>query len=83
MTAYIKISTGEYPRHPGDIALDPNSEYVEVVWVDAPEYNFATQRCYEGSPVNEDGIWRMTWIVRDATQEEIDAASKPFDLFQP
>lgn len=79
MTAYIKLSTGEYPRHPGDIALDPGSEYAVVQWVDPPESDFVTQRCYEGPPVNENGAWRMTWIVRDATPEEIEAASKPFD----
>jgi hypothetical protein len=83
MTSYIKISTGEYPRHPGDIALDPDSEYAVVGWVDKPSFDGKTQRCYEGPPVNEDGTWRMTWIVREATQEEIDAASKPFDPFKP
>jgi hypothetical protein len=83
MTAYIKLSTGEYPRHAGDIALDPDSEYSSVEWVDPPEIDPTTQRLYEGSPINDNGTWRMTWIVRDATQEEIDAASKPFDPFQP
>ena len=82
MTAYIKLSTGEYPRHAGDIALDPDGEYVVVEWTDMPAHDPAAQRCYEGSPLNEDGIWRMTWIVRDATQEEIDAANKPFDPFK-
>jgi hypothetical protein len=82
MTAYIKLSTGEYPRHPGDIALDPGSEYAEVIWVDPPESDPVTQRCDEGLPVNQDGVWRMTWVVRDATQEDIDAANKPFDRFK-
>ena len=82
MTAYIKLSTGEYPRHPGDIALDPNSEYAVVKWVDPPSIDAKLQRCYEGAPINENGIWRMTWVVRDATQEEIDEANKPFDPFK-
>ena len=77
MTAYIKLSTGEYPRHPGDIALDPDKDYVEVHWVDLPIFDMATQRCEEGFPVNENGIWRMTWVVRDATENEINAANGP------
>jgi hypothetical protein len=79
MTAYIKLSTGEYPRHPGDIALDPKGVYAVVEWVDPPEIDPVTQRCYEGAPINDNGTWRMTWVVRQATQEEIDEASKPFD----
>jgi hypothetical protein len=72
MTAYIKTSTGEYPRHPGDIALDPDTEYAVVEWVDQPEYDPATQCCSEDAPINDDGVWRMTWIVRDLTAEEIE-----------
>jgi hypothetical protein len=81
MTAYIKLSTNEYPRHDGDIALDPTGEYVAVQWVDAPAFDDATQRCGEGAPEQVDGQWRMTWIVRDATQEEIDMANKPLNFF--
>jgi len=81
MTAYIKLSTGEYPRHPGDIALDPEGIYAVVEWVDPPEIDPSTQRYGEGAPVNDGDVWRMTWLVRDATQEEIDESSKPFDPF--
>jgi hypothetical protein len=79
MTAYIKLPTNEYPRHDGDIALDPSGEYAVVQWIDPPEFDHATQRCGEGAPVNDNGVWRMVWIVRQATQEEIDKANKPFD----
>ena len=81
MTAYIKLSTNEYPRHDGDIALDPTGEYAAVQWVDAPDFNCATQRCGEGLPEQVNGQWRMTWIVRDATSEEIEIANRPFDPF--
>lgn len=77
MTAYINLTTGEYPRHEGDIALDPTGQYALVEWVDPPTFDGATQRCYEGSPVNENGTWRMTWIVRQATQQEIEQANLP------
>jgi hypothetical protein len=71
MTTYINLTTGEYPRYPGDIELAPNNQFVAVEWVDPPPYSFPPQICYEGSPINENGVWRMTWIVRDATQEEL------------
>jgi hypothetical protein len=76
MTAYIDILTGEYPRHDGDVALNPSGQYVAVEWVDPPIFNNDTQRCYEGDPINENGMWRMTWIVRDATQEEINESMR-------
>jgi hypothetical protein len=72
MTTYINPITGEYPRHDGDVAINPDGQYAAVEWVDRPAFDETTQRCYEGTPVNENGTWRMTWIVRDATQEEID-----------
>lgn len=73
MTAYIKLSTNEYPRHPGDIALDPAgaADYAVVSWVDNPAIDTATQRCYEGAPIQENGEWKMTWVVQDSTPEEI------------
>lgn len=83
MTAYIKLSTNEYPRHVGDIALDPEGQYALVEWTDPPEFDQVTQRCGEGPPVNDNGTWRMTWVVRQATQDEIDEANKPFDPTRP
>lgn len=77
MTAYIKISTNEYPRHAGDIALDPTGDYAAVQWVDKPDYDRVNKRCDEGAPEQIDGQWRMTWVVRDATQSEIAMANTP------
>jgi hypothetical protein len=71
MTAYIKLSTGEYPRHPGDIDIDPEKDYAVVEWVDQPSFDPRTQRCEEGSPICIDGTWSMVWSIRDATPEEI------------
>jgi hypothetical protein len=85
MSAYIKLSIGEYPRHIGDIQIDPAGmdDYAHVEWVDRPEYNPETQRCDEGAPIKIDGVmkskWYMTWVVRDATPEEIEQAKKPID----
>lgn len=79
MSAYINLTTDEYPRHIGDIELSPNDIFAPVLWVDSPEIDASFQRCYEGAPVEVDGVWHMTWIVRDATQEEIDLANKPLN----
>ena len=40
---------------------------------------FKMQRCPEGKPVEVEGVWHMTWTVRDATPEEIEQAKKPID----
>jgi len=84
MTAYIKLSTLEYPRHDGDIALDSAgmNDYARVEWVDRPIFDIATQRCGEGAPSQIGGVWSMTWVVRDATAEEIAKANTPFDPFE-
>jgi hypothetical protein len=81
MTTYIKLSTLEYPRHVGDIQLDPAgmSDYAHVEWTDYPDFDRATQRCRESAPVQIDGVWKMTWVVRDATPQEIEKANTPFD----
>jgi len=75
MSAYIKLSTSEYPRHIGDIRNDPMgmADYAHVEWRDPPEYNNTTQRCGETAPVLVDGVWHMVWFVRDATQEELES----------
>lgn len=78
MTAYIKLSTGEYPRHIGDIELDPAgmADYARVEWADPPSIDPATQRCAEGAPVLTENGWKMTWVTRDATPEELEYAEK-------
>jgi len=76
MTAYIKLSTNEYPRYAGDIETDQAGieDYAKVQWIDQPGFNKVTQRCIEGQPVQVDGQWQMTWTIRDATQQELDDA---------
>lgn len=97
MSAYIKLATFEYPRYEGDIRLEhPNilesqtgdtfpcpDTYAPVSWVDQPVYDYTTQRCGEGQPELVDGAWRMTWITRPATQEEIDYREPANILDQP
>jgi hypothetical protein len=80
MTAYIKLSTGEYPRHEGDIRLDhPDmgnefmcpSTYDKVDYIQSPDFNGTLQYCYEAPPVLVDGVWIMEWVVRNKTTAEL------------
>jgi len=82
MSAYIKLSTLEYPRHVGDIEIDPAGaqDYALVQWVDPPIFDRATQRCNEAAPIEIDGTWTMQWFVRDATPKEIEQANKPLRM---
>lgn len=79
MSAYIKLSTGEYPRHQGDIRLeypDMGEEFVcpdtyELVpEVQPPETN-SNQVSEELKPELIDGVWRKRFVVRDLTEQEI------------
>lgn len=86
MSAYIKLSTLEYPRHEGDIRLDhpeiiesqtgetfPCPEtYAPVRYSDVPVFDLKTQKCVESTPEQVDGVWQMTWTVVNLTQEELD-----------
>ena len=78
MSSYIKLSTLEFPRHIGDIEIDPAGmdDYAHVEWVEMPEFDHQTQRCIAGQPEQIDGIWYRTWVVRDATPEEIEFANR-------
>lgn len=71
MTAYIKLSTLEYPRHIGDIEIDEDKNYAQVEWVDRPDYDPLTQQCHEGLPILENDVWRMTWVVDNLPQEGV------------
>ena len=84
---YIKLATGEYPRYEGDIRLEhpgiepaltgPDfpcpADYAEVQRVDPPSFDPDTQAPKMGDPVEIDGVWTMTWTLRDLTQSELDA----------
>lgn len=75
MSAYIKLSTLEYPRHIGDIQIDPAgmADYAPVEWVDPPTFNPQTHRLHEGAPVQQDGKWVMNWVVSQIPREEMAA----------
>lgn len=72
MSAYLKLSTGEYPRHIGDIQIDPAgmADYAPVQWVDPPEIDHRRQRLSEGKPTQISGAWKMRWVVSQIPDSE-------------
>jgi hypothetical protein len=87
MTAYIKVSTLEYPRHEGDIRLEypeiaenqtgdtfpcPDT-YMLVRSVQVPECNYEFQTVEELPPTQTDGAWTQQFLLRDLTAEELQA----------
>lgn len=84
MTAFIRLSTKKYPLYEGDVRLQVSGIpehltgntfpcpdiYAKVEWVDPPEHDDKLQVAYEVQPVEENGVWKMQWAVRDLTQEE-------------
>ena len=65
MSTYIKLSTNEYPRHAGDIEIDPagSADYAPVEWIERPTFNVERERCYIGQPTQEGNRWVTTWVV--------------------
>lgn len=65
MSTYIKLSTQEYPRHIGDIEIDPAgmADYALVEWVDPPTFDPQTQRRAQQAPQQQGGKWVMVWEV--------------------
>jgi len=72
MTTYIKLSTQEYPRHIGDIEIDPAgmADYALVEWIDPPQIDRRRQRCAVGAPVQVDGKWLTNWVVTQIPDSE-------------
>jgi hypothetical protein len=84
MTAFIRLSTKQYPLYEGDVRLQISGIpehltgdtfpcpdiYARVEWVDPPEYNSDTHIVDEIAPVEENGTWKMQWVVRELTDEE-------------
>jgi len=80
--AFRNSVTGEYPVSRNQItSLYPNTSFPRQFeqadgfdWVAAtepPAIDQVSQYVEEGAPVNENGAWKQTWIVRSFTAEAI------------
>tara|TARA_R110002126_G_C10176225_1_gene474432 strand:- start:179 stop:511 length:333 start_codon:yes stop_codon:yes gene_type:complete len=84
MTTFIRLSTKEYPLHEGDVRLQISGIpenltgdefpcpdiYARVEWVDEPDYNRNSHIAEELAPVQENGVWKMQWAIRELTDDE-------------
>jgi hypothetical protein len=75
MSAYIKLSTLEYPRHIGDIEIDPAgmADYAIVEWVDPPVFDPRTQIRTQLQPQRQGDQWFMVWQVAPIPDAEMAA----------
>lgn len=64
-----------FPKKPTEATLASWGVY-PVTNVDSPAFSHATQNLTEGDPVLVDGQWKQTWIVADATLEEVTQRAK-------
>lgn len=69
MPVFINTNTGEYPRFPGDVALDPLAPWATVEETPAPSVE-ERQVVTEGMPELRDGVYYQTWVVTSFTEEE-------------
>ena len=80
MTLYLNTVTGEYPRHPGDIALIVEgwkvgdvlpTSWVEVTRTEQPEVQEG-HHAHEVAPTLVNGVWTQTFEVQEYTSEELE-----------
>jgi hypothetical protein len=81
MSAYIKLSTNEYPRHQGDIRLEYPDMGEEFVCPDT--YALVAETPYpqagagqiveELFPQQIDGVWTQVFNVRPLNEQELQA----------
>lgn len=89
--AYINIQTLEYPLFLGTLRLqypemgegDPNPAlFAPVHAAQFPNINSQTQVVDELPPESVDGVWNQRLVVRDLTQQELDARAEEIRLAQ-
>jgi hypothetical protein len=59
-----------FPKRPSDDLLASWNVY-PVFNVDSPTFDHATQNLTESQPALVDGQWQQTWVITDATPEEV------------
>jgi hypothetical protein len=72
MSTYIKLSTLEYPRHIGDIEIDPAgmADYAPVEWVEPPNINPKRERLSNSQPLQQEGRWVTNWAITPIPDSE-------------
>jgi len=72
MSTYIKLSTLEYPRHIGDIEIDPAgmADYAPVEWIEPPTINPKRERISISQPLQQEGRWVTNWAITPIPDSE-------------
>ena len=73
---YINLDTMEYPRFQGDIDLDPDAQWAEVIETDVPVVG-PNQVLIQLAPENVGGVWSKVWSVKDLT--DLDKKNKAIE----
>ena len=82
-------SQGEYPRYIGDLQLEyPDYQegdalpegWHQVEETTTPQLTEPDTIIYEGTPVETDGAFKQTWVIRTMTAEEIERRDAPITL---
>jgi len=63
MTIYINTKTNEYPMYSGDVALDPDGPWAEVVETNPPspeETGLGKTIALGALPVLNNGVWTQS-----------------------
>lgn len=70
MTMFLNLDTNEFPRFEGDIALNPDANWIEVIQTQMP--NLADdEMAYQIEPKLIDGQYFQQWTIRKKTLEEM------------
>lgn len=67
---FINENTNEYPRHIGDVQINPGERWKQVVAVPMPPLGL-NQVAVENTPQKIDGIWYQQWTVVDLSEDQI------------
>jgi hypothetical protein len=86
MSIFINTNTNEYPRHIGDIQIlypyHKGEDFLPDGWhlVEPTAHPTITseQTVEESFPVNIDGKWKQSWVVRDLTDSEAQEKERLF-----
>ena len=68
---FINTDTFEYPRHAGDIELNPTANWEPVIQTPAPDIEKGWL-AEELPPIQINNIWTAQWTTRVMTQEELE-----------
>lgn len=72
MTAYIKVSTLEYPLYSGDLITSESGDYEPVEVTIPEELKDSNKTGWQITPEKINGKWVSRWFIRDKTPEEIE-----------